>query len=388
MKRKIIVFEGFLKTYSKETQGRVRLYLKVMKLRNKYNYGSKKIAKLLGVSRYKIEGWIYQKTIPRPIKALKILDKLGLSLPLCISKKNKFILFLKIFAFTFGDGGIGRSFRVYLTGDKRDLEELKEEIENMFSFKCKINEVTSENSKIGNRLIGGKSFELSIQGNGSYIFGRLLNVAGAPVGDKVITPFLIPLWIMNRPKWVKKLFLEVLLANEIQTPKLGSYGCHFGQSKFIMVKVREYIKTQKIFLNQIRELLKGFGIETSEVKVGLPRRSRKDQKLSYPLYFQINRNKINLYKFYIQFKLLYAQEKQRIFNKTVRSIRKSLKNELKKINYFEKTKELKKLGLGCRRIAKALDIPDKRSMVDGWLRYSQKPIYIDKREELERLLNK
>lgn len=382
----IATFEDFLKTYSKKTQERVRLYLKVMKLREKYGYGGKKIAKLLNISRHKIEGWLYQKNVPRPIKALKMLERLGINLPLQVSKNNRFILFLKIFAFTFGDGGIGKSFRVYLTGDRKDLEILKKEINDILGLKCKIDEINSDNTKIGDRLISGESFELDVQGKGSRILGRLLHSAGAPMGDKVTTPFLLPYWIMKGQKWVKKIFLEVLMANELQTPKLGNYGCHFVHVRFMMVKTKEHLKTHRIFLNQIRKLLEEFEIEVSEVKLGKPRKDRKDQKLSYPMYFEIYRNKINLYRFYTQFKLLYAREKQKIFDEAARAIRRSLENEFRKIDQFNRAKEMKKMGLGCRRIAKALGIPQKRSMIDGWLRYSQKPIYMDKKEELERLL--
>jgi len=382
----IITFEDFLKTYPERTQKRVRLYLKIITLRNKFGYGSKKIAKILNISRHKIEGWLYQGNIPRPIKALKILNDFGLSLPLFISKSDKFILFLKIFAFTFGDGGVGKDFRVYLTGDSKDLEGLKEEINNIFKLECKIDEVKPKGSRIGGRLIKGKSFELDVQGNGSHIIGRLLCSAGAPRGDKVLIPFLVPEWIMNGSKWIKKLFLEVLLGNEIQTPKLGSYGCHFEHARFVMVKIKEYTKTHEMFLNQIKKLLKEFEIETSEVKLDKPKRYRKDKRLSYPMYFQINRNKINLYKFHKQFKLLYAQEKQRIFDSAVRAIRRSLENELNKIDCFNKAMKMRNFGLGCRRIARAVNMPDKRSMIDGWLRYSQRPIYTDKREKLEKLL--
>jgi len=387
MKQPIMALNEFLQTYPIKTQERISLYSKVMELRSKYGYGSKKISRLLNVSRHKVEGWLYQKNMPRPIKALDLLKKLGFEFPLNISRNQKFSIFLKIFAFIFGDGGISRDFRIYLTGKKEDLEELKEEIENAFPLKCKIFEIKPMNTKIGSRLIKGRSFSLDIQGQGSHILGRLLYAAKAPIGDKVITPFLVPHWIMISPTWVKRLFLEVLLGNELQKPSLGYYGCHFGAVQFRMVKIKKYVKHHKKFLNQIRKLLKQFNIQTSSVKQDKDRRDRKDGEISIPMYFRIQKNKLNLLRFYKQFKLFYAQEKQRVFDESAKAIKNSLQNEIEKINLFYQTHELAELGLGCRRIARILGVPEKRSMIDSWLRYSQKPIYINQKEEIERLLN-
>ena len=383
----IVTFEDFLKTYPKKSQERIQLYFKVMRLRKRYDYGSKKIAKLLNISRYKIEGWIYQKNVPRPIKAIDILNNLGFFLPLKVSKDRGFTLFIKIFSFAFGDGGVGKDFRVYLTGNKDDLEDLKKEIDETYNLKCKIDEVISENNKIGDRIIKGKSYELDIQGEGSHILGRLLVAAGAPRGDKTNLQFLVPNWVMKGNLWVKKLFLEVLLSNEIQAPKLGSYGCHFGHACFRMVKTKEYEECHKKFLNQIRELLKEFGINTSEVKSDKARKERRDGKISQPMYFHILRNKLNLYKFYKQFSLIHSNKKQKIFDESAKCIRENLEKELVKVHHYHTAMEMRKNGLGCRRIAKNLGITG-RSMIDGWLRYSQRPLYLNRKKELEKILDK
>lgn len=384
----IVTFEDFLNTYLEATKERVRLYLKVMKLREKYGYGSKKIAKILGVTRTKIEGWVYGGNIPRPIQAIDFLDRIRLEIPILISKNSGSVLFLKLLAFTFGDGGISSNFRPYFTGEEIDLNILKKEIENIFPFfKCKIVEIKNENTNISGRIIKGTSFALNLQGNGSYILGRLLYAAGAPKGDKIITPFLVPNWVLKGEKWVKKIFLNVLLGNELQAPRIDkSRKASFSSCTFRMVKVEELLETQKKFLNQIKKLLREFNIQSGKVKEDKPRKDRKDGKISYPMYFQINKNKLNLFRFFKQFELLYAQRKQRDFEDAIVSVNKSLINELIKIQQYIKTQRLRRKKLGCRKIARYLDIPEKRSMVDGWIRYGQKPIYFNQREELVELL--
>jgi len=385
----IVKFEDFLKTYPEKTQKRVMIYLRVMELRRKYGYGSKKIAKFLGISRNKIEGWLYGGNVPRPLKAIKFLEEIGLNLPLVASKKSTFIIFLKLLAFTFGDGGIASNFRPYFTGEEADLKILKKEIEDTFPcFRCKIIKIRSKDSKIGERVISGTSFILNIQGEGCYAFGRLLCAAGAPRGDKVIIPFLVPLWIMNGKKWVKKIFLNVLLGNELQAPKIDkTRSACFSSSRFVMVKTEEFLDIQMIFLNQIRKLLREFGIQTSKVKMEKPRKERKDGKNSYPMYFQIQKNRLNLYSFYKQFKLLYAQKKQRAFDDAVMIVRKSLVNELVKIRQYTEMQKLRRKGLGCRKVARYLGMPEKRSMIDGWMKRGQRPIYFNQRKKLEKILN-
>ena len=386
----IVTFEDFLKTYSERTRERVRLYFRVMRLRKKYGYGSKKIAKIFGIPRSKTEGWLYRGNIPRSVKAFKFLEQMGFNLPFFISKNLNFILFLKLLSFTFGDGGVATNFRPYFTGRKADLNVLKKEIEDTFlCFRCKIVEIKNKNSKINGRVIRGHSFVLNLQSKGSYILGRLLCAAGAPRGDKVVTPFLIPRWIVGEEKWIKTIFLNVLLGNELQAPRIDkARKTCFSSCQFRMVKTEEFLGTQRKFLNQIRGLLGEFGIQTSKIREDKPRRERKDGKISYPLYFRIQKNKLNLYRFYKQFKLLYAKRKQEDFDNTIRIIEKSLSEELIKIRQYAETQRLRRKNLGCRRIARYLYIPEKRSMVDGWIRYGQKPIYFNQKEELEQLLKK
>lgn len=385
----IVTFEDFLNTYPERTQERVRLYLKVMELREKYGYGSKKIVKSLKVSRRKIDGWIYQKKVPIPIRVLKMLKKLGLILPLTASKNSKFTLFLKLLAFTFGDGGVAINFRPYFTGEEEDLSVLKEEIENIFPyFKCKIVEMKNKDSNIDGRPIKGNSFALNLQNKGSYAFGRLLCAAGAPRGDKAVNSFSVPIWVMKGKKWVKNIFLDVLLGNELQAPRIDkSRKACFSSCQFRMVKIEEFLDTQRKFLNQLRDLLEEFNIQTSKIKEDKPRRERKDGNISYPLYFRIQKNKLNVYRFFRQFKLLYAQRKQRDFNNAAKIAKISLVSELIKIRQYLEAQKLRRKNLGCRRIARFLGIPEKRSMIDGWIN-GQKPIYLNQREKLEEILKK
>lgn len=384
---KIATLEDFLRTYSRRTQERAKLYKKVIYLRETYGYGSKKISKIVDVPRSKLEGWVYGHKVPRAIRAINILSKLGFQIPLKVDNNPKFELFVKLFAFAFGDGGISTNFHSYFSGDSQDLLQLKREIRQIINLPSKIVKI-QQTSSIGNREIKGTSYILVIRGKGNISLGRLLASAGAPVGDKVVKKYQIPIWVMKGPKWVKKLFLEVLMGNELTTPVLDKTRKNSISSiAFIQVKIEEYKHHLRRFLNQTRKLLREFDIETSIVKEIKSRKDRtKDDKFSCPMYFQIKKESTNVLNLHRIFQLRYASNKQATFDRTIKRFSSGLRTELIKNKLYFKALKLAKGGLGCRRIAKRLGIPTQYRMIDGWLNASQKPEYFGKRKELTKIL--
>lgn len=379
-----VTFENLLKTYSRENQRSTKLYLKVIELVRK-GMSREKISQILHIPSFYTYNWLVRRQVPAPIKATEALKKFGFSLPLHIAGNERFKLFLKTLSFIFGDGTLTPKFCTYLSGDKSDLKEIKKEFQRTFKLNGKIRKIQSNKIIISGRVTNGISYIFDVQGEASQILGRLLHTAGAPTGDKVLKPFLIPDWIMKGPKWVKKLFLEVILGNELEAPRLRKSGSHFAHVRFGMVKIRPYLSSHKRFLNQLRALLEEFDIKTSNVKSPAVKSKRKNGALSYHLYFRISEDKPNLYRFYKTFKLRYTARKQKIFDNTIKIIKKSLEKELKQINYCNLALKLRKSGLGSVRIAKILGgIPD--STIDSWFNTSRKPYYFERKTELERLL--
>ncbi len=134
---------------------------------------------------------------------------------------------------------------------------------------------------------------------------RILAFIGVPTGDKILSAFKVPPWIMNGDKEMKRSFLQAICDDELGGVYKIKRNTWLGL-RFKMSKKKEFIQQHLVFLEQLRSLLKEFGIETSKIKV-VPNQAynRKDGNISYPAYFKIMNAKPNRLKFYneVGFKL-------------------------------------------------------------------------------------
>ncbi len=142
---------------------------------------------------------------------------------------------------------------------------------------------------------------------------RILAYIGVPTGDKIISAFQVPLWIREGGKEIKRAFLQAICDDELGGVYRVKRNTWLGL-RFKMSKKKELIAEHLIFLEQLRDLLKEFGIETSKVKV-VPNQafSRKDGNVSFPAYFKIMNAKPNRLKFYNEIGfILETKKKERL----------------------------------------------------------------------------
>lgn len=130
---------------------------------------------------------------------------------------------------------------------------------------------------------------------------RVLNYLGVPSGAKVLSKFEVPDWILKGSKEIKRAFLQAICDDELGGLLKDKSKTNTWQGlKFKMSKKKELIKDHIIFLNQIRSLLKEFGIETSTVRISYKEEfKRKDKNITLPAYFRISikkQNRINFFK--------------------------------------------------------------------------------------------
>lgn len=375
----VVTFEDFLKTYSLENQRNTKVYRKVMELARK-GKRREEINRILHLPDYLTYNWLVKKQTPSPVKAIEVLKKFGLKLPLYTTKSEQFILFVKMLAFIFGDGAMTPKFSIYLTGNNHDLKILQNEVKHTFKLPSKI-------WKFKNPV--STSCSLDLQGKNNQILGRLLFVAGAPKGNKIVNQFIVPEWVMEGPKWIKKLFLEVLLGNELESPTLcknkkGSFCV--GGLRFSMSKDKRYLDSHRKFLEQIRLLLKEFDVETSELSKPQFTLKRKDGRLSYSLEFSISRDKINSARFLKSFKLRYANKKQKSCDEVNKVVREDLRKYLENVHLHQTVMKLRKLGLGSVKISKILGGGIPYQTIESWLILSRNPRYLNRKLELENSL--
>lgn len=151
------------------------------------------------------------------------------------------------------------------------------------------------------------------------IFSRILELAGVPRGNKVLNAFSVPDWIVNGKRNIKREFLKALFSDEMGKLYLSRRGSWNGL-KFKMSKSKKYLVNHIYFLQQLRELLIGFGITTSDVRIGLTERfRRKDGNVTYPAMFSINTNFENRRRFFKQVGF-NDMKKQKLLNMSLQVI--------------------------------------------------------------------
>lgn len=92
---------------------------------------------------------------------------------------------------------------------------------------------------------------------------KALILAGVPAGNKAEKEFLIPEWITNGNKEIKRHFLRAFFTFEGSKPKGHYRPCSF-QIALNIVKNEKYSNNALRFLSQIREMMACFNIETSK----------------------------------------------------------------------------------------------------------------------------
>jgi len=208
---------------------------------------------------------------------------------------------------------------------------------------------------------------------------RLFYLAGVPAGDKVSISTKVPGWVMNSTKDTKRAFLSVLFGNELQCPYLRVKNA-FSCSQFGLHKIERKEKDLRIFLSQIKTLLKEFGISSSPISSEKCRTIKKSGERSMKLYFSIDSHAPNILRLFKELPFKYAEEKQIKFANFVEIfLQKSvwLKHEWE---LYEKVIKLHGGGLGRRTIFKKLQLPKKYFYrINAWIHYGQKSLYYTRR---------
>jgi tRNA-splicing ligase RtcB len=364
----------FLSAYSNYQQQLVKEYEKALRLRNK-GYQLSKIIKKTGISIGRLQHWFYHHKVPYPLKSIKFLKNKKL-IPLT-SNSSGFETILKIFAWSFGDGTIGkRDYYICLTGQKKDLEKLADEIRNELEFKTRITKVKFKDRE--------SAFHLEIQGNGNRILGRLMAAIGAPCGDKVTQTFYLPNWLMKAPKWVKIGFLDVLFANEIKAPCMQKRKiASISGLDFRMQKSKCLMKYHLRFLNQIRELLNELYIQTSVAKSCNNDYTRKDGIISQTAGFRILTNQINFIKFSNIFKFEFCDYKKEILKELTKKVINRVDNEIKMIKLYREVIKIKETNNSFVKVATMKGLP--KSRVKSWFE-GNKPRFYDIEKEVNECL--
>ncbi|RLI42479.1 RNA-splicing ligase RtcB [Candidatus Bathyarchaeota archaeon] len=244
---------------------------------------------------------------------IRELKKRGL-LPLYLNDKRIAAL-ARIIGYVTGDGTVyftkGKGY-VWFYGKPEDLEEIRLDIKKIGYTASRIYKRARTHKTL--TRYGLKKFvsvEHCFRVSASS-FASLLMMLGAPVGDKTKAKFGVPSWIMNAPKWIKRLYLAALFGAELTTPK-NMYRYSFYCPVLGINKSKESEKDGYRFLKQVSALLREFEVKTAKISSsshGL----RKTGEEVVRLRLIISSTPENLIKFFGRIGYVYNRKRSLIAN--------------------------------------------------------------------------
>jgi len=165
---------------------------------------------------------------------------LKINLPIYTTKKLSSVI-----GHCFGDGYVGAYFG-YFNKNKRLINEVRENVRNLFNLQ-------------GNVIRHHGTYFLYFPG----IISKILNLVGAPFGNKMQQKLQIPLWIKRGNKKIKSSFLRALFDDE-SSVKFRRYD---RSIQFALFKEKRFLRQHKIFMKELCELLLELQIMPSKLRI-------------------------------------------------------------------------------------------------------------------------
>ncbi|BAJ49912.1 conserved hypothetical protein [Candidatus Caldarchaeum subterraneum] len=196
-----------------------------------------------------------EKDVPEHVKSE--LKKRGL-LPIKLDNP-KLPYLARLLGYFTGDGAFNGKTTVFY-GSVEGLEEIRRDIERLGYKPSKIHTRRRQNIINGRKFIGAEN---SVRVN-SRSFTELLRRLGAPDGKKTDAEFFVPRWILLAPRWIKRLYLAGLFGAELNKPQTVN-GYNFQVPQLTLNKRPDLEDNGRMFLEQIAELLRELGVETTKI---------------------------------------------------------------------------------------------------------------------------
>jgi nucleoside-diphosphate-sugar epimerase/intein/homing endonuclease len=178
---------------------------------------------------------------------------------------DKLLAVAEVVGRLFGNGHLGihtrqsrvePAYNVQHFGTRAELEELSERLQWLGLSASAIIESEAHSELPSGQVIDGHTCRIQQQNIPIFTLFELL---GVPVGDKVRTAYAMPAWVAQGSRLVKRAFLRGFFGAELCQPQPGSQNApSFAQSKDV-----EYLENGRTWMQQLRDLLAEFGIQTS-----------------------------------------------------------------------------------------------------------------------------
>ncbi len=209
----------------------------------------------------------------------------------------------RISGFMLGDGHLVRnSIRLHFAGNGEALREVQKDLEVLEYYHYSKIQSVKVKSEIGGRIVEGTTTSFRLD---SKALSLLLQYLGMPKGDKTITSYFVPEFVMRGTRYVKREFLRALFGCDADKPKYRKMS--FEALALRQNKASDLGKEMLQYYDQLTYLLETFSI-ASYVNIrdkGEVRQKDNTKVLTFELVVRPNNE--NLFKFYS--KVGYAYEK-------------------------------------------------------------------------------
>ena len=283
------------------------------------------------------------------------LRKRGL-LPLALSNP-KLPIMARLFGYLLGDGSIhitgGKGF-VCAYGKEEDLAEMAEDFKEL-GFSARLYSRERDHSirtRYGIVEFRSRNHELHVS---SVSLAKLFFALGYPQGDKTITPYGVPAWILDSPLWVKRLFLSGLFGAELSKPRTHT-RTGFDCPTLSMNKNSSLLEDGRRFCIQLLSLLEEFGIRTHKLLEREDYRNRHGP--THRLRLQMSSDEENLLRLWPVIGFAYNRKRERLATIAIFYIKEKERLTQMRGKIAQKAKELKKKGLKLREVQELLSCPE------------------------------
>ncbi len=287
-------------------------------------------------------------------QVLGLLRKLGLAS--IATTHPKLPILLKLLGLVFGDGTIPKtkgaiSYSIFY-GKKEDLIKVKSDV-GLLGFKASIYHRKRHHritTAYGAREFDSEEYSLKVS---SAAFSTLLVCLGAPVGSKPALAYRVPEWIVNSENWQKRLFLSAYFGAELSKP-MAHNGYNFQPPAFGVNKLEELGSNAIAFLEDIRKMLKNFGVSTLEPAIveGYRYSGKRGKTIGFRL--GILSNTENLVRLFGTVGYSYNREKERAASLAALYLVSLMELRSLRDNARKRALEMKRDGAGKKEIAQEL----------------------------------
>jgi len=241
-------------------------------------------------------------------------------------------------------------------GKKQDLLEIKKDLKTLGFASVLYSRNRHHKITTTYDTIEFFSEETSLHSSSRALIS-LLAVLGCTLGNKTKKDVSVPEWILNSPKWIKRLYIAAFFGAELTSPKIMPENkFNFFSPVLSLNKKQEMIENCRQFMRSIKEILKEFGVK-SELIAERKEFVNEKGEISIRLRLQVSSTPENLEKLWSTIGFEYNKKKTFLANTAVLYLKLKQKVLAEREQSVSFAKELKKQGKNLEEITATINSP-------------------------------